>query len=105
MIETARLILRPWREADRAPFAALNADPEVMAHFPAPLSRAESDATVDRLAAAFEHQTQADGEACVARPEWLVRHGACFLVGRDRGEGGASGEEAAAIEVEAGRCV
>jgi RimJ/RimL family protein N-acetyltransferase len=30
MIETDRLILRPWREADRAPFLAMSADPEVM---------------------------------------------------------------------------
>ena len=49
MIETPRLILRPWREADRAPFAAMGADPEVMAHFPALLSRDESDAMVDRI--------------------------------------------------------
>ena len=48
MIETERLLLRPWRDADRAPFAALNADPEVMAHFPAVLTREESDAAVDR---------------------------------------------------------
>lgn len=46
---TARLVLRPWQEADRAPFAALNADPETMAHFPAPLDRAESDAMIDRM--------------------------------------------------------
>ncbi len=46
---TARLVLRPWQEADREPFAALNADPEVMRHFPAPLNRAESDAMIDRL--------------------------------------------------------
>lgn len=51
MIGTERLVLRPWREADREPWAALNADPEVMAHFPAVLSRAESDALMDRLAA------------------------------------------------------
>ena len=51
MIETERLILRQWREADRAPFAALNADPEVMEHFPAPLTRAESDAVIDRQVA------------------------------------------------------
>ena len=43
-LRTARLILRPWRDEDLAPFAALNADPAVMEHFPAPLSRAESDA-------------------------------------------------------------
>jgi RimJ/RimL family protein N-acetyltransferase len=45
---TPRLRLRPWRDADLAPFAALNADPEVMAHFPAPLTRAESDALAAR---------------------------------------------------------
>lgn len=52
-IETARLILRSWRDADRAPFAALNADPEVMRYFPAPLSREESDALADRVVAAM----------------------------------------------------
>ncbi len=51
MIETDRLILRRWDEADRAPFAALNADPRVMRYFPAPLTRAESDAMVDRIEA------------------------------------------------------
>ena len=50
-LRTERLLLRRWREADRAPFAALNADPEVMEHFPAPLSREESDAFVDRIEA------------------------------------------------------
>ena len=49
MIETERLVLRPWRDEDRAPFAELNADPQVMRYFPAPLSREESDAVVDRL--------------------------------------------------------
>jgi RimJ/RimL family protein N-acetyltransferase len=29
LIETERLLLRPWREADRAPFAAIVADPQV----------------------------------------------------------------------------
>ncbi|HEU0223371.1 MAG TPA: GNAT family N-acetyltransferase [Paracoccaceae bacterium] len=53
ILETPRLILRLWREADRAPFAAMNADPEVMRHFPALLSREESDAAADRQAARF----------------------------------------------------
>lgn len=52
-LRTPRLLLRRWRPADRAPFAALNADPQVMAHFPAPLSRAESDALADRIDAGF----------------------------------------------------
>jgi RimJ/RimL family protein N-acetyltransferase len=49
-LRTARLLLRPWRDEDRAPFASLNADPLVMRHFPAPLSRPESDALAERLA-------------------------------------------------------
>lgn len=48
-LTTERLRLRGWRPEDRAPFAALNADPEVMRHFPARLTRAESDAMADRL--------------------------------------------------------
>ena len=48
---TERLRLRRWREADREPFAELNADPIVMEQFPAPLDRAESDALVDRITA------------------------------------------------------
>ena len=50
-METERLILREWRDEDREPFAALNADPEVMANFPHPLTREESDAAVDRFQA------------------------------------------------------
>ncbi|HTV96253.1 MAG TPA: GNAT family N-acetyltransferase [Steroidobacteraceae bacterium] len=42
--DTPRLSLRQWQAADREPFAALNADPIVMAHFPAPMTRQESDA-------------------------------------------------------------
>ncbi len=48
---TARLVLRPWLERDRAPFAAINADPEVMEFFPSTLTRAESDALIDTFRA------------------------------------------------------
>jgi RimJ/RimL family protein N-acetyltransferase len=48
-IATERLLLRPWRASDRAPFAALNADPLVMESFPARLSAAESDAMADTI--------------------------------------------------------
>jgi RimJ/RimL family protein N-acetyltransferase len=47
-ITTDRLLLRQWRQADLDPLAHLNADPRVMAHFPAALSRAESDAAAQR---------------------------------------------------------
>jgi RimJ/RimL family protein N-acetyltransferase len=54
--ETARLKLRQWRAADRDPFAALNADPEVMEYFPAPQARASSDATIDMWQGQFAAQ-------------------------------------------------
>src|SRR5215831_10972828 len=48
-LRTDRLLLRPWREADREPFAALNADARVMEHLPSVLTRERSDALVDEL--------------------------------------------------------
>lgn len=50
-LTTERLCLRAWREADRAPFAALNADPEVMQFFVAPFTREQSDALIERIEA------------------------------------------------------
>lgn len=51
VLEGPRARLRPFREADAPAFAALNADPEVMRHFAAPLARAESDAFLARILA------------------------------------------------------
>lgn len=48
MIETPRLILRPWRESDLELFAEQNADAEVMHFLNGTLSRGESDAYVRR---------------------------------------------------------
>ena len=55
-LETDRLFLRRWREGDREPFAALNADPVVMEHFPELNSRAESDAFVERIETHFDRR-------------------------------------------------
>lgn len=52
-LETPRLRLRPWRRADRPAFAALNADPLVMAHFPGTLGRQSSDALAERIEGHF----------------------------------------------------
>lgn len=52
-LRSKRILLRPWRDADLEPFAAMGADPQVMAHFPGLLSRAESDAFVERIRAHF----------------------------------------------------
>ncbi len=51
-----RVVLRPWREDDYEPFAALNADPEVMRYFPAMLSRAESDSVARRVGALVDER-------------------------------------------------
>ena len=53
-LRTDRLVLRPWRADDRVAFAALNADPVVMEHFPATLDRAASDALATRIAEHFD---------------------------------------------------
>jgi RimJ/RimL family protein N-acetyltransferase len=53
-LRTDRLRLRGWLPTDRAPFAALNADPRVMEHFASVLSREESDALASRIEAHFE---------------------------------------------------
>jgi ribosomal-protein-alanine N-acetyltransferase len=35
-LRTSRLLLREWREEDRAPFAGLSADPDIVRHLPLP---------------------------------------------------------------------
>ena len=55
-LTTERLVLRAWRSSDRAPFAALGADPRVMRFLGPLLARAQSDALADRIEAHFaEH--------------------------------------------------
>src|SRR5689334_14781359 len=56
ILTTPRLTLRPWRESDLAPFAAMNADPRVMRHFPKCLTREECDAAVERFQNQFNQQ-------------------------------------------------
>ena len=51
MLRTRRLLLRPWRPADRPAFARMNADPGVMEFFVSPLTAGQSDALADRLEA------------------------------------------------------
>jgi RimJ/RimL family protein N-acetyltransferase len=54
ILETPRLILRRWREADSEPFFRINSDPRVMEFFSACLTRAESDALIATAEAHFE---------------------------------------------------
>ena len=57
MRTTERLVLRPFREADLEPWAALNADPAVTEYLGEPLSRDECD----RIASAVNERYAADG--------------------------------------------
>lgn len=56
-LRTERLILRRWKDSDLAPWAAMNADPEVREHLGAVLTREQSEASV----AAFEQDFEARG--------------------------------------------
>ena len=53
VIETPRLRLRCWTEADHDVFAALHADPEVMSDLGGPIDRGASVAKLDRYRAAY----------------------------------------------------
>jgi RimJ/RimL family protein N-acetyltransferase len=53
-IETDRLVMRRWRDSDRAPFAELNGDPQTLIYFPQTFDRQASDALIDRAEANFE---------------------------------------------------
>ncbi|MBJ7412239.1 MAG: GNAT family N-acetyltransferase [Phenylobacterium sp.] len=70
MIETDRLILRAFREEDRAPLAAINGDPRVGEWLGGAIDRTASDALLDRLNAEiardgfgfFAAERKADGQ-------------------------------------------
>jgi RimJ/RimL family protein N-acetyltransferase len=119
-VRTPRLLMRGWQEADREPFAALNADPEVMEYFPATLTREESDAFADRIAAQLEEQdhglwaleVKATGEfigyAGLANPSFEASFTPCTEVGwrlaRDAwGHGYATEAARAALRVGFGK--
>lgn len=51
-IQTPRLTLRPWRQEDRAPFFAINSEPEVQRHL-LPVTREKSDRMLDKIDAHF----------------------------------------------------
>lgn len=69
MIETERLVLRPWREADKPAFAAIINMPAMMAHFGGVKPRAEIDPLIDQQMASqardgcsmWAVETRADG--------------------------------------------
>jgi RimJ/RimL family protein N-acetyltransferase len=51
-----QLVLRQWRDDDLEPFAAMNADPEVMRYFPSVLTKEETAASLERLRRAIDER-------------------------------------------------
>ncbi|MEO8827586.1 GNAT family N-acetyltransferase [Lapillicoccus sp.] len=87
------MLLRQWRDADRRPFGALNADPEVMRYFPSTVEAAVSDAMLDRCRDAIERQgwglwavevqatAQLIGFVGLNRPVWEAPFTPCTEIG------------------------
>lgn len=90
-LRTERVLLRDWRDADLPAFAALNADPQVMQHFPKLLSREESDAMAGRIREALsqngwglwaaETQGQFIGFVGMSRPRFEAPFTPCVELG------------------------
>lgn len=90
---TRRLMLRQWCDEDRTPFALLNADPLVMEHLPALLTRDQSDALVDRCserikrdgyglwAAEIRTSSEFIGYVGLAAPTWQAAFTPCTEIG------------------------
>ena len=72
-IETSRLVLRPWADRDRQPFAEMCSDPILMKYLMPIASRAASDAWIDRQIA------------------HLAEHGFCFWAVEAKASGGFVG--------------
>lgn len=53
-LETSRLLLRDWEEADLEPFSRLNADEQVMRYFPKTLSPEETHGFYQSIVAEFK---------------------------------------------------
>ncbi|MGW0841641.1 GNAT family N-acetyltransferase [Streptomyces sp. NPDC002787] len=55
-LRTDRLLLRDWRTSDLAPWAAMNADPQVREHFPGVLTEEQSEASIVRFQADLDRR-------------------------------------------------
>jgi len=65
VIETTRLLLRPWRDGDRQAFVEMSSDPEVMRDLGGAITSQESDAKLDRYAKALD---------LTGLSRWVVEH-------------------------------
>lgn len=82
-IKTERLILRPWRQSDLDPFAALNRDPKVMEFIPIPISTEESNAFVQEYEAEWKKRKY--GRWALEVPSSPCRRPLSILISRKTG--------------------
>lgn len=85
------IILRQWLESDLKPFAAMNADAEVMRFFPRPLSADESELALRRFQEGIDQRgwglwaVEADGEfagfAGLSAPKFQAHFTPCIEIG------------------------
>ena len=86
-IRTKRLVMRRWRDSDREPYAALNADPVVMRYFPATHDRASSNDHVDRMEKLFVDGSDAEASKMIiasARPRISAAKARLALLRQDQ---------------------
>ncbi len=93
ILRTERLVLRPWRQEDLAPFAALNGDARVMVYFQAPLTEAQTSDVMARVMSDFERDGWGlfavevpglwpfAGFVGLARPHFEARFTPCVEIG------------------------
>lgn len=55
-LRTERLLLRGWVPSDRAAYAAVNGDPEVMEYFPSTLTPQQSDEMIERMQSGLDQR-------------------------------------------------
>lgn len=85
-----RPLLRQWRDSDLDPFAQMNADPDVMRYFLAPMTRAETQDALVRMRTLLDQQgwgiwaVEVDGEFAgivgLNVPRWPLPFSPCTEV-------------------------
>lgn len=88
---TPAILLRQWNDSDLEPFAAMNADEEVMRYFPRPLTAEESRQGLERLRRGIDQRgwglwaVEVEGDLAgftgLAEPRFIAHFTPCIEIG------------------------